>query len=109
GECSMGSATLEGKIDQQGVATHAQRLGTTAPSLNEPRAKTLKLDIRDRTGLLQLIEFGDFVGHAEADHTAQVLARLLGLLNVTIGHPSSLCDQIREDGEVRGENQRNHP
>src|SRR5262245_47394910 len=48
--------------------------------------------IGDRARLLELIEFSDFVCHAIADHTAQILTRLLGLLDIPLGHSSSLRD-----------------
>src|SRR5215510_6381398 len=61
-------------------------------SLDDLGAKTLKFGIGDRARLLELIEFSDFVCHAIADHAAQVLTRLLGLLDIPLGHSSSLSN-----------------
>ncbi|MGB7717639.1 MAG: hypothetical protein WBL81_22135, partial [Pseudolabrys sp.] len=83
---------------------HERRSVQKIASLDKLGAKPKKLIVRNRPGLLQLIEFGDFVRHAVANHMTQFLARLLDLLSVALGHSSSLRDQVREDPEIRGEN-----
>src|SRR5262245_49058884 len=79
------------------------------PRLDEFGAQVLEFGLGYRPRLPQLIELADFVRHAESDHTAQFLPRLLGLLGVTLGHPSSLGDQIGEDAEIREQHQPDHP
>src|SRR6185295_12556691 len=77
--------------------------------LHQLGAKPLKFGVGYRARFLELIELRNFVRHAEADYTAQLLPRLLRLLGITLGHPSSLSNQIGEDTEIRKHDQPDHP
>src|SRR5262245_11260291 len=78
-------------------------------ALDQLGPKTPKLVVCYRSRLLQLIQLGDFVRHAEAYRTAQFVARLLSLLRIPLRHSPSLRDQIGEDTQIRKNHQTDHP
>jgi len=51
-----------------------KRLRQNAPSLNELGANPREFVVGDRAGLLELIEFCDFVGDTESNRAPQLLA-----------------------------------
>ena len=80
-----------------------------AALLHEPSAQAGKFVIADRPCFLQPIKLVDFICDAEADNAPQLIARLLGLLRIALGHPFSLKDQIRKHGKIWEHNRRDHP
>src|SRR5205807_180270 len=74
-----------------------------------PGAQPRVFIIRDGTRTLQAFELLEFIGHAEAYHVAQILARLLGPLALPLRHSAVLRDQINEYPQIGEHDQYYHP
>src|SRR5215470_3723834 len=78
-------------------------------SLHEPGAQSRKFDVADRSCCFQPVELFNFIGGAETHHAPELVTRVLGLLDVPIGHASSLKDQIDKNAEVWKHDPGDHP
>jgi hypothetical protein len=57
----------------------------------------------------KLIKLINLIGGAESSYTSKIVMRLLRPLAVSLGHASSLEDDVRKYSKVRGQNQCYHP
>ena len=72
-------------------------------------SKTCEFIVRDRTGLLEPVEFLNFVRYAETDHIPKLLACLLSPLDPSLSHASSLENHVHQHTQVREQNYADYP
>src|SRR5262245_8105501 len=93
-----------------GLAAHrvsnVAALDSSALLLDQFGAKTTVLCVSNRPGFLQLIKLGNFVCNTKADDVSQFITRMLSLLSIALGHALRLRDQVSEDADVGGQDQR---
>src|SRR6185312_15033584 len=68
--------------------------GGAKPLLYELRSQTSVFELRNGSRRLQLVEFGDFVGRAEADDLAQFVPGLVRLRLIPLRHAPPLREEI---------------
>jgi hypothetical protein len=86
-----------------------REFGSQVALLYETGAKSFKFGLADRSCLFQPIELFDFICSAETHRASELIARLLSLLHIALGHASSLKDQIYKHAEVRKHYPGYHP
>jgi tetratricopeptide (TPR) repeat protein len=77
--------------------------------LHGPGAEPLVFFTGDGAGILQPFEFLEFIGHAEANHVAQLVASLLDPLVLPLGHAAVLRYQVDEDSQIGEQDQHDDP
>src|SRR5580704_8021991 len=85
------------------------RLQLRCRLLHGPGAEPLVFFTGDGAGILQPFEFLEFIGHAEANHVAQLVASLLDPLVLPLGHAAVLRYQVDEDSQIGEQDQHDDP
>src|SRR5262249_9368591 len=76
-------------------------LSTRLGLCDKLRSQTREFCIRDRSSLFQAVELAYFVSGAKANNTSKLIARLLSLLDISLGHPATLRDQVHKHAKER--------
>src|SRR5262245_22559627 len=79
--------------------TSLQRCVSPYGLLDELGTKTGKFRVRDWSGLLQTVELLYLISGAVTNDSSKLVARLLSLLDISLGHPVALRDHVHKHGK----------
>src|SRR6516162_5576030 len=98
-----------GKAPIAAAMTHQSPQRQSPRLRNQLGAQPSELLIGDRARFFEAIKLLDFVGNTEADHTPQLLTRLLRMLAISLRHPPRLSDHVRKYCKIGEHDQGYHP